>query len=181
MNLKASLLKSTKRGTLLGALPQLARRDRCRAVSLSLLLETCPCEPGVHGCPGAWTTAQEPVVRPTPPSCCLLGQYCTGNSYKVAPCGLLILTHPKGNFLLRLVYFGALALTFWLQGSDSAGPSWHSLTWPQAKKRAISQLGRHLLPPASGAQPSRKLYTLLPSTLSPADPVSGFLESELSL
>ena len=74
VNLKASLLKSTKWGTLLGALPQLARRDRCRAGSLSLLMGTCPCEPGAHGCPGAWTTAQEPVVRPTPPSCCLLGQ-----------------------------------------------------------------------------------------------------------
>lgn len=51
MNLKASLLKSTKLGTLLGALPQLARRDGCRAGSLSLLLGTCPCEPGAHGCP----------------------------------------------------------------------------------------------------------------------------------
>lgn len=46
-------------------------------------------------------------------------QYCIRNSYKVTPCGLLILTHPKGNFLLCLVYFSALALTFWLQGSDS--------------------------------------------------------------
>lgn len=62
MNLKASLLKSAKLGTLLGVLPQLARRDGCRAGAFSLLLGTCPCEPGAHGCPWAWTKAQESVV-----------------------------------------------------------------------------------------------------------------------
>lgn len=175
VNLKASLLKSTKWGTLLGALPQLARRDGHRGGSLSLLLGTCPCKPGAHSCPGAWTTAQELMVLG--PSGCLLGPlkgpclYCTGNSYKVAPCGLLILTHPKGNFLLCLVYFGALALTFWLQGARfSAGPSWHSLTWPQARKRAISQLGRHLLPSASGGPTFKKAVYFATSTLSPRRP-----------
>lgn len=129
VNLKASLLKSAKLGTLLGVLPQLARRDGCRPGSLSLLLGTCPCEPGAQGCPGAWTKAQEPVVRPTPQSCCLLGavkgpcQHCTGNSYKVGPCGLSILTRPKGNFLLRLVYF-------WCPCPHLLAPGNTILCWP---------------------------------------------------
>lgn len=163
MDLKAPLLKSTKLGSLLRALPQLARRDGSRAH-----LPSCwemPLRP--------WGARPPPVLEDSTGAC---GQTHTSFllsprprerttstlQYRIPPSrpfhstgnGLLISGKSEGIFssLPHLSQCRLCPCSLLLaQGNPILCLLFLALPYPtpQARKRALSQLGRHSLPRAS--------------------------------